>query len=119
MSIEDRVGALERETARHGTKLEQLATDVREIGGGVKTLLEREARRPEPMNLKMIAGTASAVAAIAVVGWWLVENSPSIQALKERVTRLDDKEIGRVTAIERRLDNPASWPATVTPRRAP
>lgn len=116
MSIEDRVGAIERETARHGAQIAQLSTDVKEIGSGVKTLLQQEARRPEPINLKVAAGVCSALAAIAIVGWWLVEHSPSIQDIKLRLTRLDDDRMGRVTAIERRLDNPASWSTTVRSR---
>lgn len=115
MSIEDRVGALERETARHGTQLEQLRTDVREVAGGVKTLIDREARRPEPISLKVLAGTASAVAAVAVVFWWLIENAPAITDIKARLTDLDHDKRGRVTLIERSLDQPASW-ATTTVR---
>lgn len=106
MSMEERVGAIERETARHGARIDQLGHDVREIGAGVKTLLDREARRPEPVSLKMLAGIATAVAAIAVVAWWLIEHSPALVELR-----------GRVTKIEWRLDNPASWNTTVVPKR--
>lgn len=106
MSIEDRVGAIERETARHGSQIEQLSQNVREIGSGVKTLLDREARRPEPISLKVLAGMATGLAAIAVVAWWLIEHSPALVELR-----------GRVTKIEWRLDNPASWSTTIVPKR--
>lgn len=114
--LETRVGKVEREQARQGEKLDHLTTVVDKTASGVERLLDREARRGEPLSLKVLAGVASAIAAIAVVGWWLIEHSPSITEIKSRLTDLDHERRGRVTLIEKRLDNPASWTTTT---RAP
>lgn len=103
--LEARVGKVEREQARQGEQLDHLTKVVDKTATGVERLLDREARRPEPISLKVLAGTASAVAAIAVVAWWLIEHSPALVELR-----------GRVTKIEWRIDNAASWTTTVKPR---
>lgn len=104
--LEARVGELERETVRQGATLSRVERDVSTIGLDVKQLLEANLRRPEPMNLKAVAAICSAVVAVAVVGWWLVEHSPALLELRTRVTKL-----------EWRLENPVSWGTTITPRR--
>ena len=107
--LEGRVGKVEREQARQGQQLDHLTSVVDKTASGVERLLDREARRPEPISLKVLAGSASAVAAIAVVFWWLIAHAPDIVEIKARLTDLDHDKRGRVTLIERRLDNPASW----------
>lgn len=102
--LEGRVGKVEREQARQGEQLDHLTKVVDKTASGVERLLDREARRGEPMSLKLLAAVASSIAAIAIVGWWLIEHSPALVEIK-----------GRVTKIEWRLDNPAAWPTTVEP----
>lgn len=111
MSIEDRVGSLERETARHGEQLGRLSADlghvrqsVADVGADVKELLGREARRPGTPTLQTIALTCGGISAIGAVVWWLIAQSPAVQELRDRMGRLDDPTVGRVPALERRTD---------------
>ncbi len=113
-ALEDRVNALgadvaglKRDVAHHGHQLS-------EIGSGVRQLLDREARRPEPMGLKTVVGTVgsvvSIVGAMAFFTWWFISTSPVVTDLDRRLTKLDDKEIGRVPRLER----DAAWSPRVT-----
>lgn len=119
--LEERVGTLEREQARQGAKLDHLSGVVGEVSSGVKTLLERDARRPQALSWGVIAATAGGLIGVAAVGWWLIETSPAVRELNgridkvnERVTRLDDPEIGRVPAVERKVHELDQWAPRVT-----
>jgi hypothetical protein len=109
-TLEHRVGEVEREQARQGAKLDHLTREVGDVATGVKTLLERDARRPQAMTWGTIAATAGGLIGVAAVGWWLVGTSPAVQELKERLTKLDDPEVGRVTRVEKEL----GWTPRVT-----
>lgn len=101
MSVEDRVGALERETARHGEQLGHLSGEVSKIGVGVERLLDRDARRPSSLTWQVVAGTCGGIAATASVVWWLIGASPAVTELDRRLSRLDDPEVGRVPRLEK------------------
>lgn len=111
--LEGRVGRIETSVALLGSKQDAMSTQVADIGAGVRTLLDREAKRPEPTTLKNVgvtlALTASVVGSLAVFVWWFIETSPIVQALEKRITRLDDPQVGRVP----RLEKEAGWTAKV------
>lgn len=140
---EKRLSDVEREQVRQGERLGRIESDVGKIGAGVERLLERDAKRPPQMTWSTIGATAGGLAAVAAVGWWLVGSAPAVQALKSeigdarqalkseisdarqalkeelgavsaRVTRLDDPEIGRVPAVERRVRELEAWQPRVT-----
>lgn len=103
-----------------------LKGDVSEIGRGVRELITREAKRPEPMNGKSLffalASVAGGLASISAVVWWLIGSAPVIKdlndantALSRRLDRLDDSEVGRVGDIERRVTKIEGWIVKVTP----
>lgn len=108
-SLEDRVGYVEREQHRQGVKLDALGTDMGDVKEGVKKLLERERGRGEPVGFKAVAATCGGLLAIAVVGAWLIEHSPAVDEIKDRLNQLDNHKTGRVT----RLEQEAGWAAKV------
>lgn len=79
-------------------------------------LEQREAKRGQAWDFKTAATVCGGLAAIAVVGWWLIATSPVIEELKGaqrtlegRIGKLDDPEIGKVT----RLQEEMRWLPTV------
>lgn len=108
--LEGRVGRIETAVALVSTKQDAMQTNVTSISKGVEELVRRDARRPEPIGLKMIGASGTAIAATAVVVWWLIGHSPAVQDLEKRVTKLDDPDIGRVVRIEREMN----WTARIT-----
>lgn len=107
-ALEGRVGELEaevnkigREQARQGERQGRMQADLGEVADGVKKLLERDARRPEALNFRQVAITCSGLAAMAVVGWWLIGQAPAVRELEKRMdyaewkygwsARIDDK----------------------------
>ena len=90
--------------ARTSGRLDHIERDVAQISDGVKTLIDRDARRPEPMSWTMLAGGAGGLAAIALVGWWLIGQSPAVQELQDRMTDLDHEKRGRLTLVEQKVD---------------
>lgn len=111
--LEERVGKLETEQVRQGARLDELVRDVGKIGSGVEKLLDREAKRPPALTWATIGGTAAALVSIALVGWWLISSSPAIQDLRDRVSRLDDPEVGKVRRLEERTRELETWRPTV------
>lgn len=109
MSLEERVGQVEREQVRQGAELAAMRGQVTDVGLDVKKLLEREARRPTPLTFQVVAITCSSLAGIAAVVWWLIGNAPAVQDLTRRVDRLDDPIVGRVPTIERRIETITGW----------
>ncbi len=109
---DERLGHLETEVVRLGERQTRMERDLTKIGQGVDRLLEREAARPEPMGWRTVIGTlgsvASVIAMMAFFSWWFIATSPTVLDLDRRLTRLDDRDIGRVT----RLEKDVSW----TPR---
>jgi hypothetical protein len=124
MSIEDRVSKVEAEQARQGEQLNRVERDVGNIGKGVEKLLERDAKRPAPVTWGSIAGVAGGLISVGFVIWWRIGTSPAVQDLDRRVTKLDndfdrrvskldDPDVGRVKAIERRVDKLDGWQSSV------
>lgn len=124
MSIEDRVGQVEREQVRQGEQLGRVSSELRsldtrvgDVGADVKQLLAREAKRPGAPTLQTIALTCGGLGAVAGVVWWLIAQSPAVQDLAKRMDRLDDPQVGRVPAIERRIETLTGWTARVVKGR--
>jgi hypothetical protein len=119
MSIDDRVGSLERETARHGEQLNRVSAEighvrgaVSDVGTDVRKLLEREAKRPGMPTVQTVALTCAGLGSIAGVVWWLIAQSPAVIDLVKRMDKLDDPQVGRVPALERRLETLTGWEPT-------
>jgi hypothetical protein len=108
--VEQGLASVKADVRVLGHDLSALKGDVQKVGAGVEQLLSRDAKRPEPIGLKVLGGAAAALASCAIIVWWLIEHSPAVQLLDRRVSRLDDPEIGRVTRIEREM----GWSARVT-----
>ena len=120
LELEHRVGQVELEQARQGEQLQQVRAEVRQtrdevakVNSGVEKLLERQASAPSALTGKTIAATCGGLVGVAYVVWWLIGASPAVVDLGRRLDRLDDREVGRVPAIERRLDKVDGWTATV------
>jgi hypothetical protein len=107
--LEERVAVVEREQARQGVKIDCLAQDMTKVSAGVEKLLEREGQRGEPVGFRAVAAVCGGLVAIAIVGSWLIEHSPSVDAIKDRLNQLDNEKTGRVT----RLEKDAGWAAKV------
>jgi hypothetical protein len=103
------VAVVEREQARQGVKIDGLASDMAKVSLGVERLLEREGKRAEPIGFKAVAATCGGLLAIAIVGAWLIEHSPAVDEIKDRLNQLDNEKTGRVT----RLEQEAGWAAKV------
>jgi hypothetical protein len=118
MNLDGRVGALERETARHGEQLNQLRNDVREVGTGVNRLIEIEGQRPTALTSKQIGATIISVCAmgsmLAAFTWWMIANSPSVRSIEDRVTDLDHPTRGRVKQLELDAERRANWRTSIT-----
>ncbi|MGL4396605.1 MAG: hypothetical protein ACRCS9_08715 [Hyphomicrobium sp.] len=80
--LEERVGKLEVEQARQGLELRHVSQELRGVADGVKTLLERDARRPEALSFKTVTMTCTGLAACAVVVWWLIETAPVVRQMQ-------------------------------------
>lgn len=124
MSLEERVGRTEDELRRQGERLAQVSTElgsvqraVTDVGTDVKQLLAREARRPTPLTGATILVTLGSLGAAAGVVWWLIGNAPAVQELGRRMDRLDDPIVGRVPALEKRVDTLSGWGAQVVKGR--
>lgn len=112
--LEERVGRLEQEQVRQGEQIVGLRAEVGGVGQDVKQLLARDAARPEGLTWKALAGLCAGAITIAIVGGWLIAMSPAVLELDRRVSRLDDPTVGRVQAVERRLEKLDGWGARVT-----
>lgn len=99
--LEERVGKLETEQVRQGERLGRMEADLAKTSAGVERLLERDARRPEPIGLKAASAAVGALISVAVIVWWLIGHSPSVLDLDKRLSRLDDPDVGRVPRLER------------------
>jgi hypothetical protein len=113
---EERLGKVETGLAGVTADMRVLGHDVSavkgelgKVAGGVEKLLEREGRRGEPVGFKAVAATCGGLLAIALVGSWLIEHSPAVDEIKDRLNQLDNEKTGRVT----RLENEAGWTARV------
>jgi hypothetical protein len=113
-TLESRVGEVEREQARQGAKLDHLTREVGDVSAGVKTLLERDARRPQAMTWQTIVATCGGLAAVAFVGWWLIGTAPAVQSLDKRLSRLDDPEVGRIPRVEKKIQELEAWRPSIT-----
>lgn len=118
--LEERVGQLEQEQFRQGERLVRVEgdvsyvkTEVSYVKAGVDKLLERQASAPTALTGKTIAATCGSIVAVAYVVWWLIGSSPAVVDLSRRLDRLDDPQVGRVPAVERRIDKLDGWTATV------
>lgn len=111
--LEERVDELGRDVAGLKRDVAHQAAAVAQISKGVETLLARDAARPEPMGWRTIIGTlgsvASVIAMMAFFSWWFISTSPTVLDIDRRLTRLDDRDIGRVT----RLEKDSAWTARV------
>lgn len=125
--VEERVGALERETgalrteqARQGEQLHQVRREVGELRSqgdavlaGINDLRTRDAARPQPQSAKMILGTlataGAVIAGLAGLNWWLIAVSPAVQEHERRLTKIDDPVDGQVARIKDRLHTLEGW----------
>lgn len=112
--IDSRVGKVETEQARQGERLDRMESDIHNIGEGVKTLLDRDAKRPDGMTWKSIAATCGGLLAVAVVVAAIIELSPSVRDLDKRLSKLDDPDVGKVGTIEGRVGELEAWRPRVT-----
>lgn len=96
--LENRFGDLNAEVARQGQALGHVRDELRSVGDGVKTLVDRDARRGEALSFRSVAATCGGLAAIAVVVWWLIGASPAVQSLERRLDHAEWKYgwMGRV-----------------------
>lgn len=112
--LEERVGKVETEQARQGAQLDQIKADVAKSNAGIEKLLDRDAKRPQAITWPLIAGAACGLAGVAAVGWWLIGTAPAVQDLDRRLTKLDDRDIGRVKVLEDKTRDLEAWAPRVT-----
>jgi hypothetical protein len=122
-SYDKRLGKVETEQARQGERLDgidgrmdRLERDVGKVGSGVDELLRRDAARPAPTSWRTAtaASISGLLALLAGFSWWFTSVSPAVQDLDRRMTRIDDKDIGRMPRVERRVDELERWAPRVT-----
>ncbi|MGL4397648.1 MAG: hypothetical protein ACRCS9_13995 [Hyphomicrobium sp.] len=93
--LEERVGKLETGQARQEERLGRIETDVAKAATGIEKLLEREARRPEPVSFRHITATlataAATIAALVTFVWWFVAVSPAVTSLEKRLDHAEWK----------------------------
>ena len=111
MSLEERVGQVEREQVRQGEQLGRLSAElgavdkrVGDVGADVKLLLGRDAARPPALTFQVVAITCASLGSIAAVVWWLIGSAPAVVEMGRRLDRLDDPVVGRVPALEKRVE---------------
>jgi hypothetical protein len=93
--LEERVGKLETEQARQGQELRNISDKVSDVASGVKSLLDRESKRPHGVTWReFFAGIMTAVT-IGGGLWWtvsgLVEHSPAVVELNKRMDQAEWK----------------------------
>lgn len=114
IELDGRVGALEREQARLGERVESVDRKVDVVQIGIDKLLERDAAKPAGLTARTIAATCGGLASVAIVVWWLIGSSPAVEQLRERVLKLDDPQVGRVPALEKKVERLGTWQVRVT-----
>lgn len=123
-----RVGGLEQWQSRTDERIGHIEEGVKKteegIGRaneGVQLLIERDARRPQPTNLRTVAITlASACGVAGALGgfvYWFIAHSPAVTDLRARLTELDNPRVGRVPGLERRVDTLEGWSPKVLSQR--
>lgn len=110
-SLDQRVGLVERELVSQGGRLGRVEIDVAKVVVGIDKLLDRDARRPE-YSARTVLAALGCVAALAAFTWWMIEHAPSVLDHERRLTRIDDKEDGRLKRLEGRLDKLDGWTTT-------
>lgn len=117
IKIEERVGALEGDVSRLRTDVALLGDRVADVKSQNSTILtvvqsleKQNLTRPKSQDFKSLAAACAALAAVAVVGWWLIGTAPVIEEiratqreLRSDLDRLDDPEIGKVPRLERQF----------------
>lgn len=121
--LEERVGALEgdvsklrSEVAVLGRDVSGVKSDVNEVknqGVNILSVLQEmkvsDAARPQNTNWRTVFMTGIAIfgsiGGIATFVWWFVANSPAVQGVDKRVTRLDDPEVGKIYRMERQIED--------------
>ena len=118
--IQKRIGGLEQRQARTEERIEHIESAVNETKEGVRMLLDRDARRPEPANWRTVLLTlASVIALMGSIGgmvWWFIEHSPAVTSVTRRVYDLDNPRTGRVTTLEGKVKVLGGWRPRVTVR---
>lgn len=113
MSLEQRVGHLEQETAKLHVKVEHIEATVDRTASGVDQLLSMQAAKPDALTWRVVVATLlSALALISGMSagtWWLIEHSPSVIQIDRRLTKLDDPELGRVPRLEEGVRKLTGW----------
>ncbi len=111
--MEQRIATVETNVAVLQRDVTRMDINIVGIDAGVKKLLEREAGRPEPMSYSKVGATVISMVIIVGALWgfvtWLVDHSPTVQAHERRLTKIDDKEDGRLPRIENRLRLIEGW----------
>lgn len=120
--LEERVGAVEGDVSKLRSEVAVLGRDVSGVksdvndvknqGISILSVLQemkiQDAARPQNTNWRTVLVTGAAlfgsIGGIAAFVWWFVANSPAVQGVDKRVTRLDDPEVGKVYHLERRVD---------------
>ncbi len=114
--IGERVGLVERdlsqvkvEQARQGTELTAMRGQLGDVAIGVRKLVEGDARRGPPVSVVTVLATLGSIGAAAGVVWWLIGTAPAVVDLARRMDRLDDPQVGRVPALEQKVNTLTGW----------
>lgn len=128
-----RVDRVERDMYEMGADVRVLKSDVSSmkgdiirIGDGVRELISRDAKRPEPVSGKTMfgaaVGTAAGMAAIWTVVTFLIASSEPVGSLRQsiskvehRLERIDDPRDGKIAILEGRVTKTEHWITSVTP----
>lgn len=102
-ALEDRVRSVEQEQTRQGQELRNISDKVSDIGSGVKSLLERESKRPEGITWSQFGAGALSMLTLCAALWWtvngLVEHSEAVVQINKRLDHAEFK-YGWATRVE-------------------
>lgn len=94
-ALEDRVRSVEQEQTRQGQELRNISDKVSDIGSGVKSLLERESKRPDGITWSQFGAGALSMLTLCAALWWtvngLVEHSEAVVQINKRLDHAEFK----------------------------
>lgn len=127
--VEENVATLHADMAVVKNDVGTMRSEMRSVGAGVQQILQQNAARGEGFTIKAAGQYAFSLVALAGFIYGIIAMSPAIQSLRDqlsefqhemrnRVGKLDDREVGRVPRIEQRLTHAEAkieaWRTTVS-----
>jgi hypothetical protein len=93
-------------------RLDGIERDMGKVVTGLDKLLSAQAAAPSMLTWKMVGGTLTSVAAAGYVVWRIIEMSPAVSVLTDKLTETRYR-IERLEAEQKRTTEALGWRPTI------